>query len=303
MPAVSVIIPVFNRAAMLGRTLATVAEQTFRDFEVVIVDDASSDDPAPAIEAARAGGLDINYIKFLKNRGVSAARNAGIEAATGDFIAFLDSDDLWMPEKLQRQVDFALTLPDREAVFCLTRTRVRDETGGETIRPAADPDGDLSEFLFVHNGFAQCSSFFVSRGIAASVKFDETLRQYEDYLFYLAAGRAAGGAHYLPDSLVIWHDDARADRLGRADNRERAERFLAAARDLVTPRARRAFALKTFARENWKDNPFKALVEIVAAPMAGAIPFSQVPALIARSALPPSYYQAIRRRASDGRAK
>ena len=145
MPAVSVIIPVFNRAAMLGRTLATVAEQTFRDFEVVIVDDASSDDPAPAIEAARAGGLDINYIKFLKNRGVSAARNAGIEAATGDFIAFLDSDDLWMPEKLQRQVDFALTLPDREAVFCLTRTRVRDETGGETIRPAADPVGEMCD--------------------------------------------------------------------------------------------------------------------------------------------------------------
>jgi len=99
-PTVSVIIPAFNAAQWLGQTLDSVLVQTFPDFEVIVVDDGSDDD-TPRVAAGY--GARIRYLR-QENRGEPSARNVGIRAARGAFIAFVDADDLWLPEKLELQM-------------------------------------------------------------------------------------------------------------------------------------------------------------------------------------------------------
>ncbi|NOZ24608.1 MAG: glycosyltransferase [Nitrospirae bacterium] len=99
----SVIVPTYNRAHLLGRALASVARQTYRDFEVIVVDDGSTDETAEVVK--EFASLDIRYIRHENNRGEAAARNTGVLAAKGEFIAFLDSDDEWLSEKLQKQME------------------------------------------------------------------------------------------------------------------------------------------------------------------------------------------------------
>src|SRR5271165_4480269 len=99
-PSVSVIIPTFNRASTIGKAIASVVSQTFQDFELIVIDDGSTDETADVLLSF------ANTIRLIRqeNRGVSAARNAGIRAARGRWIAFLDSDDEWHRDKLALQV-------------------------------------------------------------------------------------------------------------------------------------------------------------------------------------------------------
>ncbi len=101
-PTVSVIVPTYNRAHLLGRALQSILNQTYKDFEVIVADDGSTDKTDEVIRSFSA--LDIRYIRHEKNKGEAAARNTGVLAAKGEFIAFLDSDDEWLPEKLEKQM-------------------------------------------------------------------------------------------------------------------------------------------------------------------------------------------------------
>lgn len=104
---VSVIIPTFNRASLLERAVTSVQKQSPLVFEIIIVDDNSSDQTEQVVERLAAGDSRIQYIRHEHNRGAQAARNTGIEAASGGWIAFLDSDDEWLPGKLEKQLELA----------------------------------------------------------------------------------------------------------------------------------------------------------------------------------------------------
>jgi glycosyltransferase involved in cell wall biosynthesis len=101
-PLVSVVIPAYNRAALLGRAVNSVLEQSFQDFEILIVDDGSTDNTAEVVQGFE--DPRIRYIRHAKNAGEAAARNTGIHAARGQYVAFLDSDDYWLAGKLELQV-------------------------------------------------------------------------------------------------------------------------------------------------------------------------------------------------------
>src|SRR4029453_1391166 len=103
MPKVSVVIPTHNRADLLDRAVRSALAQTHADLEVLIADDASSDGTGEVV--ARIGAARGKYFRHDGNRGVAAARNTAITNATGEFIAFLDDDDEWLPEKLRIQLD------------------------------------------------------------------------------------------------------------------------------------------------------------------------------------------------------
>ncbi|HUU29501.1 MAG TPA: glycosyltransferase [archaeon] len=109
LPEVSVIIPTYNRAHMLADAVGSVHGQLFRDFELIVVDDGSTDDTASVLAASGAG--EIKVIK-TRRRGVAAARNIGAQAAQGRYLAFLDSDDLWLSEKLEVQLEVHAREPD-----------------------------------------------------------------------------------------------------------------------------------------------------------------------------------------------
>jgi glycosyltransferase involved in cell wall biosynthesis len=102
MPLVSVIIPTYNRAHTIERALQSVATQTLQDFEIVVVDDASTDNTTAIV--TQFNDPRVRLLKHEQNLYAGAARNTGMAAATGKYIAFLDSDDAWLPEKLERQV-------------------------------------------------------------------------------------------------------------------------------------------------------------------------------------------------------
>lgn len=106
-PLVSVIIPVYNGARFLRAALESVFAQTYRPIEVIVVDDGSTDDSGAIAQSFP----DVHYIQQI-NQGVATARNNGIDAAHGEFFAFLDQDDLWTPDKLKLQVDHLLNNPD-----------------------------------------------------------------------------------------------------------------------------------------------------------------------------------------------
>jgi glycosyltransferase involved in cell wall biosynthesis len=105
MPLVSIITPVYNAARWLPETLASVRAQTLADWEQILVDDGSSDDSVAIVEAAAAVDARFRLLHAPRNEGPSKARNLALEAARGRFIAFLDADDLWLPEKLARSVE------------------------------------------------------------------------------------------------------------------------------------------------------------------------------------------------------
>lgn len=138
MTEVSVIIPTYNRAAKVTRAISSVLDQTFNDFELIVVDDGSVDDTNETL----AGFHDrIIVIRHEKNLGVSAARNSGIKVSQSPLIAFLDSDDYWLPGKLEAQVRYFKENP--EAVVCQTeemwvRNGVRVNPWNKHLKPTGD---------------------------------------------------------------------------------------------------------------------------------------------------------------------
>ncbi len=102
-PLISIVIPVFNRAGMIARTIESCLAQTYPHFEIVLVDDCSNDELDQAL-LRYAGNQRVRLIRHQHNQGVSAARNSGATAARGSLIAFLVSDDIWQPDKLERQL-------------------------------------------------------------------------------------------------------------------------------------------------------------------------------------------------------
>lgn len=105
-PVVSVIMPVFNSVEYIEEAIRSVQQQTFTDWELIIVDDASLEPTVPMVERWCGKDTRIALLKHPVNKGAGAARNTGISAARGRYVAFLDADDLWLPEKLRRQLDF-----------------------------------------------------------------------------------------------------------------------------------------------------------------------------------------------------
>jgi len=104
MPEISVIIPTYNRGSLVGRAIKSVLKQVYRDIELIVVDDGSLDDTGDVVAVLKDQSRDIRVTyKKTENRGVAAARNTGIGLAGGSWLAFLDSDDLWMPDKLAKQ--------------------------------------------------------------------------------------------------------------------------------------------------------------------------------------------------------
>ncbi|MBA7515277.1 Undecaprenyl-phosphate 4-deoxy-4-formamido-L-arabinose transferase [subsurface metagenome] len=116
-PKVSVIIPTYNRAHLIGRAVQSVLNQTYQDFEIIVVDDGSMDDTEEVINEFQEQDKRIRYIRYEKNKGAAAARNTGIKASRGEYIAFQDSDDEWFPEKLNESMRIITGHKDIDFIF------------------------------------------------------------------------------------------------------------------------------------------------------------------------------------------
>ena len=132
-PFISVVIPTFNRASQVQAAVKSVLAQTYREFEVIVVDDGSTDGTKSIFQRFLSENNAANQVRYMfqPNQGQSAARNKGVEAARGEWIAFLDSDDTWFPEKLELQMK-ALERFEGKSWACITDARWVDDLGMDT---------------------------------------------------------------------------------------------------------------------------------------------------------------------------
>jgi len=195
-PLVSVVIPTFNRSWCLEEAVNSVLSQTYERYELIVVDDGSTDDTEK-----RLSQYEKLTVITQQNRGVSAARNRGIASSKGDLIAFLDSDDLWLPEKLSTQVDYFMR--HSEAEICQTQeTWIRDRKRMNPGRRHHKTSG-----MFFERSLALClvspSAVMLRKRLLDKVgMFDETLPACEDYDLWLRIN-ATIPIFLIDESLVI----------------------------------------------------------------------------------------------------
>lgn len=257
MPRVSIVMPAYNCAWCVDRAIDSVMTQTFRDFELIVVDDGSTDD-TPALLARRGDSLRVIR---QANAGMSAARNTGIAAARGDYIAFLDSDDWWRPLKLAQQVALLDSEPD--IGFCSHATELQSPDGevvGEWGCPVLT-DGLVARILGGHSAVAGgASSVMVRRALLERTGgFDARLRGAEDtdqWVRLAAAGRYA----CLPELQVVVtrnpgsvSRNREAMRRGALDCLDKNRPLLPAAQQADFWRSCRASVLADYAKWRYRD--------------------------------------------------
>jgi len=203
MPAVSVIMPVYNRAETIERAVRSVLEQRFEDFELIVIDDGSSDHSAAVVEA-----IDDPRVKLLRlgrNRGGNAARNAGIRAATGSLVAFLDSDDAFLPEKLDTVVGIFEARPDLDLlVDSFIKVLPPGSRPPEKIRrnSVIDDQPTFLRALFTRQLWKATPAITALRAtIVRAGLFDENVKRMQDFDFLI---RMAAAGQCASTDKVLW---------------------------------------------------------------------------------------------------
>lgn len=193
-PLVSVVIPTYNRAKVVERALKTAFDQTYRNLEIIVVDDGSTDDT----EAALAPYQDRIRYYYQKNQGASAARNRAIQEARGKYIAFLDSDDEWLPAKVEKQVALLESRPDLSFVACLSTDEHRTYTGYD--------DHDKQFLKFLLQPFTQNMTRYVVRRECFEQHglFDTSIHGPEDWELWLRLLQRGCRFGFVPDVLMIY---------------------------------------------------------------------------------------------------
>lgn len=202
---VSVIIPVYNRAELVTRAIRSVLDQSYRELEIVVVDDGSTDDTARRVRLEF--GEEVCLLQHPHTRGVSAARNLGIAKSAGEWVALLDSDDVWLPSKLEEQL--RRVAADGRRVCHTNEIWIRDGVRVNQRKRHQKHGGDIYE-----QALRLCpmspSSILVNRLVFDVVGvFDETLPACEDYDLFLRLTNHCR-VSYIDEELIVkygGHDD------------------------------------------------------------------------------------------------
>ena len=212
-PKISVILPVHNRADVLARAIESVLAQTSPAFELIVVDDGSTDQSVAV--AKRFADDRVRVIELGENRGGNAARNAGVRAARAPLIAFLDSDDAYLPGKLERVVgEFART----PALELLVDSFVKIQPSSARVvrkNPVIEDRETFRRALFTRQLWKATPSVTVKRETMLRVMFDESLRRLQDFDFLI---RASAVANCASTDAVLWEKYWDANAISIQDN-------------------------------------------------------------------------------------
>lgn len=250
MPAVSVIIPAYNAEAFLGRAIRSAEAQTFRDFEIVVIDDGSTDGTA---DVAR----DLSSVRYVAARhlGAAAARNRGLEEATGDRVAFLDADDEWLPEKLARQLEF---MDGLGSSFSYTDSYIVRDGRRQRYSALASPrSGEILDPLlddWLDQAFITINTVIASRVLLEDVGgFESGLptASNEDYGLWLKLALRRTRFDYLDEALALYyrgHPSDSSDAVAMVERHRVALEYFASTYDL--PEEAQARIVRALARSH-----------------------------------------------------
>ncbi len=190
---VSVIVPTYNRKHTLARCIESVMSQSFQDWELLIVDDGSTDDTIQLVSKYQSKDDRVKYLirDSSKPKGASACRNMGIENAIGKYIAFLDSDDEWLPNKLSSDLDVIKHDLNIKGVY--SGIIIADSFGHYKCegKPMKQKESCV-DFLFSRGNIVATPTYFVIREYAKYIKFPEDLKCHEDWDFFIRYGEHYG---------------------------------------------------------------------------------------------------------------
>ncbi|MDB8792740.1 glycosyltransferase family 2 protein [Romboutsia sp. 1001216sp1] len=196
-PLVSIITPVYNAERFLGDTIKSIQNQTYKNWELVLVDDCSKDKSSDMIKEFQANDDRIRYIKLEKNSGASVSRNTGIKNAKGRFIAFVDSDDIWQPEKLKIQIEYML---ENKLGFTFTSYRYMKEDGRLTKKVAKAPK-KINYKGLLKNTIIGCSTVVIDKEIVGAFSMP-LVRRGQDTATWLQILKTQDYAYGIEKDLV-----------------------------------------------------------------------------------------------------
>ncbi len=187
-PTVSIIIPTYNRAHLVDRAIQSVLDQTYQDFELIVVDDASTDNTEEVVKSFK--DKRIRYICLQKNKGGAAARNTGIEASNGEYIAFQDSDDEWLPEKLEKQMKVFENASPEVGVVYTGFLRIKD--GRESYIPyswVTQKEGNIHKELLKGNFVTTQAAVVKKKCFEVAGMFEERLPCLQDWELWIRVSK------------------------------------------------------------------------------------------------------------------
>lgn len=196
---VSIVMPAYNCEKYVVEAINSVLAQTYKNWELLVLDDGSKDNTSQIIEGFSQKDYRIKALPNEKNMGVSATRNRGIELASGDWIAFLDSDDMWEPVKLEKQFEVA----EKEAAeFLFTGSSYINEDG-ESFKGIFEVPEKLTYKKLRNQNVISCSSVLVKRKYFENIKMEKD-EIHEDYAVWLRILKLGVTAYGVNDPLLIY---------------------------------------------------------------------------------------------------
>lgn len=268
MPQVSVVIPTFGRPELLTRAVRSVLAQTMSDLEVIVVNDGVDPPTIAALEAI--GDPRLRWIAHGQQRGAGQTRDTGADAALGEWVAFLDDDDEWLPEKLEKQLAVA---PVGKPAVLMTLSHVVTPVGS-FVRPG-DPyrsEQPFDEWLFDRRSwwkggetFLQTSSIMMPRVMFETLHFRDT-KQHEEWELVIRAVKQLGYALITaPEPLVIHYVGQPRPSLSKTYTWKRSIEWIDGMSDLVTPRAYAGFCLTSVGQAAANSGDYSAFVPLLSA--------------------------------------
>lgn len=195
---VSVVVPAYNREKTIERCIHSIRRQTMQPYEIILVDDGSTDKTVILAE-----NMHCQYLKILRqnHKGAQAARNLGILNAKGNYIAFLDSDDEWLPEMLEKEIQYLLNTNGERAVYA---DGYNEKNGKRSLRKLQGYTGDLYNFLLLHEG-PMFQSLLVKKEILIKVGLlDENVKAYQEWDTAIRIAKEVKYAH-IHTPLFVYH--------------------------------------------------------------------------------------------------
>lgn len=211
-PFFTVVIPTFNRSELLRQAIRSVLDQTFDNFELLVVDDHSTDNTSSVVSSFCDSR--IRHILNHRTKGASGARNVGIFSAKGKWVAFVDDDDVWLPEKLECQHKLALNVDETVGLICTDYAIFKEKEERPKIFKNR-PSGWVRDKLLYGGCIGCLSSTCVRSDILRVIEgFDERFPSNQDWDLWLRVAEACAFTH-VPKTLVHMHQEARQDRIGQ----------------------------------------------------------------------------------------
>lgn len=248
------------------RAVNSVLGQTVTDVEVIVVIDGP--DPETAGALAAIGSPQLKVLALPRQGGGARARNEGVNAATREWLAFLDDDDEWLPEKLERQLTVATASSARHPIVaCQVLARMK---GREFIWPRKPPSEPLSEYLLARDswrqgeGLLQTSTLLTTRRLVLEVPFAEGLRKHQDWDWLLRAALTPGvKIEFVPQPLATWNLEPSPVSVSRSHDWQGSLVWIRERRSLVTPRAYAGFIATQVASQAARQRQWGAFLPLL----------------------------------------